>query len=401
MLVPATISEAMRSPAFSPDGHRIAYVSCDGVCGIYVVALERDLSPSSPPRRLPIVSASYIGNVAWGRDGHSLIYDGSPGFLPDYLWRIPSDGTGMPEKIQVAGSRAFCPAVSRTSDRLVFTRSAFDTDIYQFDVGHNSPRTLLTSPYEDYDPAFSPDGRDIAFVSGRLAEGAQIWRARADGSDAHPLAFGPGQVQDSPHWSPDGSRIAFDSSDEDGHRHIWTIDATGGAGTLHRVTKGPGKETNPTWSGNGEDLYYSATTEGQQDIWRISVATGIAARVTHTGSGRMAYEWNQGHDLVYQEKDGLAPLLLLTLETGTIRRLADCATSNGFGVAERGISYVSCQNYELHFIDAKTTVDRELAALPPDLVPMWPIAFSPTGTTVLYPKPVNGWADLMVIENFR
>ena len=66
-------------------------------------------------------------------------------------------------------------------NRLAFSRAVDDADVWRLQAG-GKPQRLLVSTLEDTSAQFSPDGRRIAFVSARGAEGVAIWLADADGT---------------------------------------------------------------------------------------------------------------------------------------------------------------------------------------------------------------------------
>jgi Tol biopolymer transport system component len=118
----------------------------------------------------------------------------------------------------------------------------------------------------------------------------------------------------SPAWSPDGRSIAFDSWDGGDQVHIWTIDAEGG--TPRQVTTGPGSQAVPRWSRDGRWIYFSSHQNGARDIRRVGATDGQPAQVTRTGSGFLGYEVEDGTSLLYQPVNGDSALLLQPL-TGT------------------------------------------------------------------------------------
>jgi Tol biopolymer transport system component len=95
--------------------------------------------------------------------------------------------------------------------------------------GEQPPVQLTEQPRRiDGDPAWSPDGRQIAFRRGAGID-AEIYLMNADGTNERLLATGPGPDSD-PTWSPDGGRIAFVSArpvDDDQDRHVWVVGADG------------------------------------------------------------------------------------------------------------------------------------------------------------------------------
>jgi eukaryotic-like serine/threonine-protein kinase len=385
-------------PALSPDGRHLAYASCINFlsCYVDVVELGRDYVPQGPSRRLTR-RAGWIRGLAWTRDGNSVIYgDVTSG----RLWRAWIVGDRPPERIELAGLRAFDPATTASLDRLAFAQDSGNYDIWRFEVGH-PPEALLVSSFRDTHPHLSPNGRRIAFESGRAGDGNEIWLANVDGSSPTQLTRGPGIWQGSPRWSPDGQRIAFDCQGEDGRWDIWTIDADGGSPS--RLTLDPGDENMPSWSRDGRWIYFQAYQAGATttDVWRVPATGGSEERVTHHG-GSLAYESTDGKTLFFMRAYANAPLLALPLAGGPERELLDCVRAQGFTVGPGGVYHLGCEEgptgRPLYLLDFATGRDRLLGKLEKAVLGL---TVSPDGRTILYTKRVEQGADLMMIENFR
>jgi dipeptidyl aminopeptidase/acylaminoacyl peptidase len=294
------------------------------------------------------------------------------------------------------------PATVGSRDRLVFSRPGGLQHLYRFNAALPDDPIAASSSWEN-DPHFSPDGRRLAFSSGRSGR-LEIWVAAADGSGVQQLTHGTWDWGGSPSWAPDGHTVAFDGSDApDTHFHIWTIDADGG--TIRQVTQGADDQMAPTWSGDGQWIYFSARRGRDLDIWRVRAAGGRPEQVTRTGSGFFGIESFDGASLLYQPKPEDSALLLQPFTGGRPRRLVGCARFDAFATAGRVVFYAACEpgwNPSLHAIDMVTGQDRILGRL--EHFPRLPhisLAVSPDGTTVLYKGVVQVDADLMMIENFR
>jgi len=393
------------SPAFSPDGRHLAYASCpgglyEGGCDVYVLALGADLEPSGPPRRLTRQNVA-VPFVAWTRDGSSIVYNTTEGVYLGHLWRVSPGGDRPPQRIELAGHRAWSIGLARTRDRLAFAETLRDVDIHRFRAGLPS-EAVVSSSFFDGHPRFSPDGTRIVFTSDRLGERTEIWLAAADGSEPVQLTHGPGSKEQFSCWSPDGRRIAFDSLGAEGQWDIWTVDAEGGAPT--RLTEGGGLA--PSWSRDGRFVYFRSARDGRGQIWRVPATGGAEERVTRDGAGLGAMESADGRTLFYTRSDGDSPLVALSLEGGAERTVASCARASPavFDVVASGVYYLDCRAGDpgLHRLDPASGRDEFLGVLEkPELPADTTIAVSPDGRTILYPKVVREGSDLRLIENFR
>src|SRR5271168_2834122 len=124
------------------------------------------------------------------------------------------------------------------------------------------------------DPAISPDGREIAFVSG-----GDIWTVAAAGGEAHLLVTHPA-TESRPLYSPDGTRLAFVST-RTGAGNIYVL--TLATGELMRLTYSDRPDVLDAWSHDGKWIYFTSAVNdvaGQGDIFRVPVAGGMALEVS-------------------------------------------------------------------------------------------------------------------------
>jgi Tol biopolymer transport system component/DNA-binding winged helix-turn-helix (wHTH) protein len=403
------------SPAFSPDGRRLAYASCRdlayrSMCHVKVVDLDAAFAPIGPPRRLTPEIVWTIDGLTWTRDSRSIIYSARQGSLM-HLWRADAAAAHPPERIEMAGPGVAFPAVAPTGDRLVYAHATEDMDVYRFDPP-GPPRPIARSSTRDTLANFSPDGRRIAYCSGRSSDAFEVWVAGLDGSPPERLTHGPGQWQCSPAWSPDGARIAFDSLAADGSWHVWTIDANGGV--PRQITTDAGNQFRPSWSRDGQWIYFVWVRDHDRDVWRMRVTGGPAERVTHGGSNSVAArESMDGTGVWYKREQGDGPLLFQPLAGGAARPVIPCVRGPRFTVGREGVYYMPCaRNLEAEHeapvrVFDVTTREERLFGLLNDA--SWPavgqtigcFAISPDGRTLLFCGLASREADLMLIEHFR
>jgi len=131
-----------------------------------------------------------------------------------------------------------------------------------------------TPAYAYADPGISPDGREIAFVSG-----GDIWTVPAAGGDARLLVADP-ETDSRPLFSPDGRELAF-VSERTGGGDLYVL--TLATGTLRRLTFDDGREQLDGWSRDGRWIYFSSTSRdiaGMNDVHRVPAAGGTPMPVS-------------------------------------------------------------------------------------------------------------------------
>jgi len=141
------------------------------------------------------------------------------------------------------------------SPLLFTTERDGNRDIYAMSVDGGSVTRLTTNPNEDRDPAWSPDYRQIAYISYLENGDSAVFIMNADGSNPRRLTQASmGITPEAPTWSPDGQRIAFVTSGSGGLQiQVVNVDGTG----FHRLIESTEESFDPAWSPDGRQIAYA------------------------------------------------------------------------------------------------------------------------------------------------
>ncbi len=128
-------------------------------------------------------------------------------------------------------------------------------------------------------PAWSPDGREMAYVSLEAGYPA-VYRHRLDTGARRPL-LPKVTFSSAPAWSPKGRRIALAMA-ERGNVDIYVLELK--TGKLRRLTRHFGIDTEPVWTPEGDALLFTSDRSGTPQVYRIALAGGAPSRLTFQGS---------------------------------------------------------------------------------------------------------------------
>lgn len=305
-------------PVFSPDGRRVAYLvsAPDGSSRLFVVGAgggaPRQLTSDRPP--------TYYGTFAWMLDGRAIAYATTRYENDSEIYVADADGRSA-----VAVTRNdvddLDPSWSPDGRRLLFSRvvglaAGQAAELWAADARGGRERRILSAPARagvvDLDPAWSPDGRTVAFTRGRLTDegelqgglvSAAIAMVRPDGAGFHFLTSPPG-LATAPAWSPDGTRIAFTYAG--GPYEHPVVDVVAATGGMPRPLIDLSDAALPSWSPDGGHVAFVHYHDATNDL-EVAEADGSAPAVVVSGSVAFVRPaWSpDGRELLYVRDDRL------------------------------------------------------------------------------------------------
>jgi Tol biopolymer transport system component len=399
------------SPSFSPDGRWFAFLRWrnGATYELWTMAYpggKAQLLTTSP---VPITSFS------WRPDGRNIVY-GNGVISKGDLWQIGIEGNRKPQIAPfVLEGASDQITIAPKQARMAYVLQNLDANILRLPLGRSSksisadPEKLFPSIREELDPAYSPDGNSIAFISNRSGQW-NLWTGRVDGSGLREF---PAQslLPFHPAWSPDGKEIAFDAM-ASGKGEIWLVSANGGNPRL--LVAPPGGALAPSWSTDGRVIRFISNRGGTTRVWEIPAKGGEPVLLTRGGSYD-SLESPDGKYLYFA-----APLLpgirriplAPRLPDGTpvnqteelIRETLPVSGHRFWTLGQGGIYFVDAQKRPalLKFVSLdsrKVTVLATLPKLPAKFTKG--LSISPDGRYVLYCQDDLDRYEIRVVANFR
>jgi eukaryotic-like serine/threonine-protein kinase len=322
-------------PSYSPDGHALAFVRSwsDGNSGVYIVRMSERGDPVGLPESSNIDRHSIAG-LDWMPDGRGIVYSSDRGGLRR-LWQVRfarwRRGPKEPEVV-MGGDGGWQPSVARRTHSIIYSRRFWNASIWQMELNSAAERPpvlnrLIGSTRIERSPAYSPDGKRVAFVSDRSGF-PEIWISDREGHNETQLTQFQSLQPERPSWSPDANWIAF-SLRSGGTEGIYFMKAAGGA--PRRLTPGSMECNSPSWSHDGQWVYCSSAT-GSERIWRVPVSGGGSAPVT---IGSRPKESPDGVWLYFAREGALWRMPAIG---GAAEKLIDAPVGD-FAITRRGIYF--------------------------------------------------------------
>ncbi len=323
-------------PAYAPDGRSVYYSSWSGrfTYGIWKVPVgPRDGRPTGLPSEVANLGPLRLRHATLSRDGRRIAYSALT--LTSNLWSVPlapstREPAGGPQPLTAETGKTARPAFSPDGRRLAFDRGrpGNPTDIWVMDADGGRARPLTTNRSEDDLPSWFPQGDRLAFLSSRGGRFA-VWSVNLEGSREEPL-LEPDQDLDWPRLSPDGRWVAFNSKKGTGTINTWLAPLP--HGPLRQLTFDRELAGFPAWSPDGRLLALEVKRGEHTHVAFMPAAGGPPVQLTSDPGESWPYSWSpDGEAIAFAGlRDGFWNVYSVSRTTRTQRRLTDHARINTY-----------------------------------------------------------------------
>ena len=234
--------------------------------------------------QIALASADPIISPAWSPDGKALAYVSFEG-QKAAVW-VQDVASGQRRLIANFRGSNSAPAFSPDGRELALTLSRDAVaQLYRIPREGGTPRRLTTSNAIDTEPVFTPDGRQIYFVSDR-GGGPQIYRMPAGGGAAERVTFS-GNYNISPAISPDGKWLAYITRQGNAFR-LMVQDLAGG--TPAAITDTADDES-PSFAANGKLIVYATRSQGRDVLMTTTLDGRVKTRLLTSGADMREPAW--------------------------------------------------------------------------------------------------------------
>ncbi len=312
------------NPRWSPDGKQLAFVSSR--IGPMPAPQEGE-DPGKRDKRLgkgkpqiwvmpanggearQVTFAKYgAGDPKWSPDGSKILFTATTGDPPE----IPEhDGKREPR------SHRITRIMYRFNNRGYIYEQR--THLFVIPVAGGEAVQLTDGDWDDGSAAWSPDGSRIVFGTDRhddrwYVPRGEIWMMNADGSNQHPVVARDEFEAFDPAWSPDGGQLAFLGGPQwgsGGHTDVFVIPSNGGeirclteqhfqsfSDAIGSDMRTEHPDCTPIWANDGQSLFVLGNARGAGNLYQLSVVDGSLSPVTTGEHHILGYSFDRSQNAI-------------------------------------------------------------------------------------------------------
>ncbi len=378
-----------QNPEFFSSGMKLAFIRMQSAASGSVEVLSLT---DKTTRSYPVDGQVLAIAIAPGEKNLLLTMNG-----PMQLQRLRLD-TGAVTPSEPLLRPVQFPSISADGRRMLFQQATRDNNIWHATLdrpGHaSSPVQWIASTFPDVDPRYSANGDQILFTSMR---GGNRLPWISDRQGRNPLMIPiNGPFHGSPRWSPDSGRIAYDARIQS-YAQVMVVSSMGG--TPKQITTDNFENVVPSWSHDGQWIYYCSNRSGRQEIWRIRPDGGASEQVTRNG-GFDSQESRDGKYLYYSRSRIQPTVLCRRTPEGAEEMLVPEARGRVWVAGNEGVYFLKAK--DLMYLDLATRkIVKVLSATNGFDLATRSIDLSPDGRELLWSQIDSYSYDIALVENFR
>jgi hypothetical protein len=216
---------------------------------------------------------------AWSPDGKKIAFTSTREGNAD-IFVMNADGSDQ-KKLTQDTEEDTSPKWSPDGKQIAFVSTRQGShDIYLIDADGSNPKALTDDPGDEAAPAWAPDGTKIAFQANNQSKIYNIYTMKPDGSRQYQVTYYQKYCGE-PTWSPDGKLLTF-VSDREGNQEIYVKGST--ANDQKNLTNNPWDDFSPTWSPDGKWIAFVSIRDGKKTIYIMqSSGSNVQALVDMPG----------------------------------------------------------------------------------------------------------------------